>query len=236
MKINKIIAVEGLDKTGKSTFCERFELIFNNMQGINSQELMRYSFPNINSPIGKRIRDELNSSSPNYDIVNTPNFLSEMSHFWMEELFNNTKELKDSNSSKDYHIINTNTIINKNYIFDRYFISTLAYQAFLNNSKLDLEFIKTALTENKFLKLPTDIILLDLPNDIIIERTLVDQNMGNVDYNDTIDVDVINKRRDAYRSAINFLKGSGVNIHWFEDVSKFTTDDLVKILMGKIYN
>jgi thymidylate kinase len=235
MKINKIIAVEGLDKTGKSTFCDRFEMIFDNMQGINSQEIFRYSFPNAVSPIGKKIRDELNSSTPNPDIVNTPNFLSEMSHFWMEELFNNTQELKDTASSKEHHIVNTNTIINKNYIFDRYFISTLAYQAFYENSRTDLEFIKTAINNNKFLKLPTDIILLDLPNDKIIERTLADQASGDNDANDTIDEEILNKRRDAFKNAINFFKGSGVNIHWFEDVSQYTTDDLVKVLMGKIF-
>jgi len=234
MKINKIIAVEGLDKTGKSTFCERFELIFNTMPGINSQELVRHSFPNANSPIGQKIRNELNSSSPDPNIINTPNFLAEMNHFWMEELFNNTKELKDIETNKNHHIVNTNIIIQKNYIFDRYFISTLAYQAFLNNSRADLEFIKMALNENKFLKLPTDIILLDLPNEIIIERTLADQETNNTDYNDTIDVNLLNKRREAYAKAINFFKGS-VNIHWFEDVSKFSTDDLVKILLGKIY-
>jgi len=235
MKINKIIAVEGLDKTGKSTFCDKFDVIFSSMQGINSQELMRYSFPNVESPIGKRIRDELNSSSPNLDIVNTPNFLSEMSHFWMEELFNNTKSIKDNANSKEHHIVNTNIIFNKNYIFDRYFISTLAYQAFLNNSRTDLEFIKTALRNNSFLKLPTDIILLDIPNDIIIERTLADHASGSNDHNDTIDVDLINKRRDAFVQAVKFFEGSGVNVHWFEDVSKYTTDDLVKILMGKIF-
>lgn len=235
MKINKIIAVEGLDKTGKSTFCDRFEVVWSGMSGINSQELARHSFPNATSPIGKKIRDELNSSSPNLDIVNTPNFLSEMSHYWMEELFSNTANLKDTKTSRDHHIVNTDVIINKNYIFDRYFISTLAYQAFFNNSRLDLEFIKTAIETNKFLKLPTDIIMFDLPNDIIIDRTLADQASGNVDSNDTIDEDLINKRRDAYVQAINFFKGSGVNIHWFDDVSQFNTDDLVKVLMGKIY-
>lgn len=236
MRINKIIAVEGLDKTGKSTFCNTFETIYSNMKGINSEELLKYSFPNINSPIGKRIRDELNSENPNLNIVNTPNFLSEMNHFWMEELFNNTKIINDTVTNKNNNIVNTNIISSKNYIFDRYFISTLAYQAFLNNSKLDLDFIKTAINTNKFLKLPTDIILLDLPNKIIIERTLADQALGENDINDTIDEKIINLRRDAYSQAIKFFNGLNINIHWFEDVSQYSTDDLVKILMGRIFN
>lgn len=235
MIINKIIAVEGLDKTGKSTFCDKFEVIFSGMYGINSQELVRHSFPNVTSPIGKTIRDQLASSNPDTNIVNTPNFMSEMSHYWANELFNNTKTIKDTQSSKNYHIVNSNIIITKNYLFDRYFISTLAYQAFYNNSRTDLEFIKFTLDNNKLIKLPTDIILFDLPNDIIINRTLADQASGNTDIHDTIDENVINKRREAYVQAVKFLKGSGINIHWFEDVSKYTTDDLVKVLMGKIF-
>lgn len=235
MIINKIIAVEGLDKTGKSTFCDRFEMIFSAMYGINSQELVRQSFPNAASPIGKMIRDQLSSSSPDQKIVSTPNFLSEMSHYWSNELFTNTMDTKDTKTSKDHHIVNTNVLVNKNYLFDRYFISTLAYQAFYNNSRTDLEFIKFSLENNKFIKLPTDIILFDLPNDKIIERTLADQNNGDTDHNDTINVDIINKRREAYKQAVNFFVGSGVRVHWFEDVSLYNTDDLVKVLMGKIF-
>ena len=78
--------------------------------------------------------------------------------------------------------------------------------------------------------------MLDLPNDVIIERTLADRASGDTDHNDTIDEELINKRRDAFKQAIKFLKGSGINVHWFEDVSQYTTDDLVKILMGKIFN
>ena len=236
MILNKIIAVEGLDKTGKSTFCNAFEAVFAKMEGINgSDEIIKHSFPNITSPIGKKIRDELNSSSPNLDIVNTPNFLSEMSHYWMEEVYNNAVMNISTQNTKNHHIVNTNSIEKRNYIFDRYFISTLAYQAFFNNSRTDLEFIKAALENNNFLKLPTDIIMLDLPNSVIIERTLKDKEAGDTDFNDTIDEELINKRREAYKSAVKFFKGSGVNIHWFEDVSQYSTDDLVKVLMGKIF-
>ena len=235
MIINKIIAVEGLDKTGKSTFCDTFEMVFSQMQGINSQQLKKFSFPNATTPIGKTIRDELNSSNPNTDIVNTPNFLSEMSHYWMQELFNNTALTKQNEANTNNQIVNTNIINNTNYIFDRYFISTLAYQAFYNNSKIDLEFIKTALNNNSFIKMPTDIIFMDLPNDKILERTIIDQENGNIDINDTLDIEVIEKRREAYFKALNFLKGNGATIHWFEDVSLFTPSDLSKVLMGKIF-
>lgn len=235
MIINKIIAVEGLDKTGKSTFCDAFEMVYSQLKGVNSQELKRFSFPNATTPIGKMIRDELESSSPNPDIVSTPNFLSEMSHYWMQELYSNTVKIKENTPNTNNLIENTNIENNVNYLFDRYFISTLAYQAFYNNSKLDLEFIKTSLLNNSFIKMPTDIIFLDLPNEIILERTLTDQENGQLDANDTLDIDVIKKRRKAYFQALQFLKGNGIAIHWFEDVSLYTPEDLSKILIGKIF-
>lgn len=234
MVINKIIAVEGLDKTGKSTFCQTFEQVYNGLEGINEQSLNAFSFPNSSTPIGKSIRDELSSSNPDPKVVSTPNFLAEMSHYWMKELFENVK-LTKQNENYNNNIVNTNKINNVNYLFDRYFISTLAYQAFYNNSLVDLEFIKTALDVNKFIKMPTDIIFLDLPNDEIIRRTNEDNKNGLNDVHDTLDPEILNKRRDAYFKALQFLKSTGVNIHWFEDVSKFSTEDLVKILMGKIF-
>lgn len=235
MIINKIIAVEGLDKTGKSTFCNSFETIFNTMLGINNQLLVKKSFPDSLSPIGKLIRSELITTAPNTNIVSTPNFLADMSHFWMQELFNNASLTRAVENNKRENIIPNNQLINKNYIFDRYFISTLAYQAFLKNSALDLEFINMALNTNKFLKMPTDIILLDLPNDKIIERTIEDKNNGLNDANDTLDVELINSRRLAYKKAVNHLSKMGINIHWIEDSSLYNIDDLVKILIGKIF-
>jgi len=233
--INKIIVVEGLDKTGKTTFVSLFDTIYHGLNCNSNNILKKFSFPNEKTPIGKSIRDELSSSTPNLNIVNSPNFLSEMSHYWMQELFNlhfkNTVEQSTNNINNNI----SDSVGHINYIFDRYFISTLTYQAFYNNSKADLEFIKTALNTNKFIKMPTDIIMLDLPNSVIIERTLLDQAAELVDSNDTIDETILNKRRDAYKSAIKFLKGMGINIHWFEDVSLMDTEDLVKVLMGKIF-
>lgn len=235
MVINKIIVVEGLDKTGKSTFCNEFERIYTSMQGINNDLLTKFSFPNATTPIGSRIRNELNTPTPNPDIVNTPNFLAEMSHFWMEELYKNTQITKLDETKKNNHITKDKKVNNHNYLFDRYFISTLAYQAFYNNSEVDLDFITTALKNNKFLKLPTDIIFLDLPNAEILKRTINDQQNNLTDTNDTLDENIINKRREAYFKALNFFKGTGVKVHWFEDVSMYSTEDLVKVLFGKIF-
>lgn len=231
--INKVIAVEGLDKTGKSTFVNTFEAAFFGMYGTDGNTLKKFSFPNANLPIGKAIRDELESSVPNLDVVSSPFFLSDMSHYWMIELYN--QHFKNITEQPTNNLVSNETIVTTNYIFDRYFISTLAYQAFYNNSKADLDFIKTVLKTNKFLKLPTDIIMLDLPNEIIIERTLADQDDDLVDSNDTTDEAILNKRREAYKSAISFLKHMGINIHWFEDISLFDTNDLARVLLGKIF-
>ncbi len=235
MVINKIIAVEGLDKTGKSTFCNAFEGVYSQMPGINGQELKKWSFPNADSPIGARIRNELETSTANPLIVNTPNFLAEMAHYWMEELFNNTSMIAQEAITRNSVIMDEKKVNNVSYLFDRYFISTLAYQAFYNNSRVDLDFIKTALRINHFIKMPTDIIFLDLPNEEILRRTLADQENGLNDGNDTLDEAVLNKRRDAYKQSLNFLKGNGVTIHWFEDSSIQTPEDLSKVLMGKIF-
>ena len=233
MLINKIIAVEGLDKTGKSTFCNAFESVYSTMGGINTQVLKKHSFPNATSPIGVVIRNELSGANPSTDIVNTPNFLSEMSHYWSVELFNNAKEvITPPTNSQIIPDQNTNEL---NYLFDRYFISTIAYQAFFNNSKVDLEFIKTSLNINKFLKMPTDLIFLDLPNEEIIRRTLIDQEAGLNDGNDTLDEAILDKRREAYQNSIKFLKGMGINVHYFEDSSVKSMEDLSKILIGKIF-
>lgn len=234
MLINKIIAVEGLDKTGKSTFCNAFESIYSTMGGINTQVLRKHSFPNATSPIGAMIRNELSGANPSTDIVNTPNFLSEMSHYWSVELFNNARDIiVPSTNSQIIPDQNPNEL---NYLFDRYFISTIAYQAFFNNSKVDLEFIKTSLNMNKFLKMPTDLIFLDLPNEEILRRTLLDQEAGLNDGNDTLDTAVLDKRREAYQNSIKFLKGMGIKIHYLEDSSTKSMEDLSKILIGTIFN
>jgi len=233
--INKIIAVEGLDKTGKSTFVDTFITEYNKMVNTPDFPIFKHSFPNANSPIGKMIRDELESLVPDPDIVSSPNFLAEMAHFWMTELFKIHYSNVTDDSTMRVGINKPIKVTTHNYIFDRYFISTLAYQAFYNDSLIDLEFIKSALNTNKFIKFPTDIIFLDLPNSIIIERTKADQAAGKTDSNDTLDEEVLDQRRDAYVKAFKFLKGTNVYVHWFEDVSLFTPEDLSKVLMGKIF-
>jgi thymidylate kinase len=233
MLINKIIAVEGLDKTGKSTFCNAFESVYSTMNGINTQSLKKYSFPNVTSPIGNTIRTELSTTNPSSDIVSTPNFLSEMSHYWSIELFNNTKDTATPITNNQ--IIPDQNLNEVNYLFDRYFISTIAYQAFFNNSKIDLEFIKTSLNVNKFLKIPTDIIFFDLPNKEILKRTLIDQEAGLYDGNDTLDESILDRRREAYQNSISFLKGMGINIHYIDDSSANSMEDLARILIGRIF-
>jgi len=234
MLINKIIVVEGLDKTGKSTFCNAFESVYSTMNGINTQKLKKHSFPNATSPIGGMIRNELSGANPSTDIVNTPNFLSEMSHYWSVELFNNAKNGNAPQANDQ--IIPDQNLNEVNYLFDRYFISTIAYQAFFNNSRVDLDFIKTSLNVNKFLKIPTDVIFFDLPNKEILKRTLVDQEAGLNDGNDTLDELVLDKRREAYQNSIKFLKGMGINVHYIDDSSANTMEDLSKILIGKIFS
>lgn len=235
MKINKIIVVEGLDKTGKSTFCRAFEGVYSTLNGLNIEELKIHSFPNVNSPIGKSIRNELTTATPDPSIVNTPNFLSEMSHYWMEELYENAIITNNGAAQQNTIEIPANLHGNMNYLFDRYFISTLAYQAFYNNSRTDLDFIKTALKINAFIKVPTDIIFLDLPNEEILRRTVADQENGLNDANDTVDITILEKRREAYINAMNFLKNHGVNTHYIKDAAELSPEDLSKILIGKIF-
>ena len=218
--INKIVVVEGLDKTGKSTFVNKLEQAYINKIG-NDNSLSKFSFPNKSTPIGNSIRVELNKDHPNSEVVSTPNFLSEMSHYWMQEIFK--WDFKNSHTTP------------KNYLFDRYFISTLAYQAFYNNSVADLNFIRESITNNKFLKIPTDLIMLDLPNPIIIERTIKDELVDQVDAHDTKDLEVIDRRRDAYSQAMDFLKEFDVNIHLFRNISEYDTVDLADILVEKIF-
>lgn len=233
MTINKIIAVEGLDKTGKSTFCNAFEGVYVTLSGLSKDVLHHTSFPNINSPIGAMIRNELNAAVPNQEVINSANFLAEMSHYWMLELYNNA--MASNPAAQNNNIVPVDPNGQMNYLFDRYFISTLAYQAFYNNNRTDLDFIKTALRVGGFLKLPTDIIFLDLPNDEIIRRTLADQEAGDNDSNDTIDVEILNKRRKAFQDALKFLKTHGINIHYITDAAELSPEDLSKILIGKIF-
>jgi thymidylate kinase len=218
--INKIVVIEGLDKTGKSTFTNQLGKEYVNR--FSSNDLVRFSFPNKTTPIGKSIRTELEAVHPNQSVISAPNFIAEMMHFWMKEIY----ELDFINKS----------VMKKNYLFDRYFISTLAYQAFYNDSIANQEFIEEAIGMNKFLKLPTDLIVLDLPNEIIIERTLNDERNNLVDAHDTKDIAILNKRRDAYRKAVDTLDGLGINIQWFDNISLYNTDDLAKELVGKIFD
>lgn len=219
--INKIITVEGLDKTGKSTFVNAFNDNYKIFIDDGSN-LKTFSFPNKNTPIGNTIRNELAKDNPNTDVISSSNFLSEMTHFWMNEIYN--LNFKNPNKNKT------------NYIFDRYFISTLAYQGFYKNNTDDIEFIKYILSNNWVLKLPTDIIMFDLPNEIIIERTINDKNNNLVDAHDTTDESIINKRRDAYKKAADVLDMYGITIHWIDDVSVYETHELVsKLIKGIFY-
>ena len=110
------------------------------------------------------------------------------------------------------------------------------YGAVMSGDRINLENIFfIAQRINNFIKMPTDLIILDIPNEKIIERTLLDEQNGLNDTNDTTNVDILNARREAFKKSVNFLKGMGINIHWFEDVSMYSTDDLVKVMMGKIF-
>ena len=84
--------------------------------------------------------------------------------------------------------------------------------------------------------MPTDVIFFDLPNKEILKRTLIDQEAGLNDGNDTLDETVLDKRREAYQNSIKFLKGMGINIHYIEDSSANTMEDLSKLLIGKIFS
>lgn len=211
MNKTKIVVVEGLDKTGKSTFVN---IVENTYCEIIGNGLTKFSFPNKSTPIGSLIRKELESGTNNKNILSCPNFICEMIHFWMNE---------------EYFEKNTH------YIFDRYFISTMAYQAFYNDSEKDLEFIKNAIKSNRFLRLPTDVIMFDLPNDIIIERTLLDTKNNLIDGNDTIDVSILNRRREAYKKSIDIVANMGVNIHLFDDVSLLDTTSTAKKMVEKLF-
>lgn len=216
--IKKIVVVEGLDKTGKSTFSNIFADIYNRSF---SDALVKFSFPNKTSPIGKSIRDELESDEPNLDIISAPNFIAEMTHYWMKEIYN--------------HDYNTTKKSNRNYLFDRYFVSTLAYQAFYYDNENNLNFIKDTIKNNTFLKIPTDLIVLNLPNSIIIERTLKDEQTNMVDAHDTKDESILNKRRDAYKKAVDVMNDFNINIHWIDNVSNYDTSILAAELVGKIF-
>ncbi len=213
------MVVEGLDKTGKSTFTNLIGETYNKM--LNRDDLVRFSFPNKTTPIGKSIRNELEAEKPNHSVISAPNFIAEMVHFWMKEIY-------------ELDFVNRGSVT-KNYLFDRYFISTLAYQAFYNDSVANMDFIEEAIGMNKFLKLPTDLIVLDLPNEIIIERTLNDEKHNLVDAHDTKDITILNKRRNAYRKAVDSLDGLGINIRWYDDISLYDTNDLAKELVEKIF-
>jgi thymidylate kinase len=218
--INKIVVVEGLDKTGKSTFVNVMESVYLD-KFKTSNNLTKFSFPNRTTPIGKSIRDELDKEHPDSNVISSPNFLAEMVHYWMREIFN--------------HDFKNNTGDKKNYIFDRYFISTMAYQAFYNESVADLNFIKLAIKNNSFLKVPTDLIMLDLPNSIIIERTLKDEKNNLVDAHDTKEINVLDKIRRANQQTVGWLEELVVKIHWFCVVCVYDTNELAKELVGNIF-
>lgn len=216
--IQKIIVIEGLDKTGKSTFSNIFSNAYSQKF---SDDLVRFSFPNKTTPIGRSIRNELESEKPDLDVVSAPNFIAEMIHYWMKEIY------------KYEYTQHQKT--NVNYLFDRYFISTLAYQAFYYDNMDNLNFIKDSIKNNKFLKIPTDLIVLNLPNSIIIERTIKDEKTNQVDAHDTKDESILNKRREAYKYAVDVMYDYGTNIHWVDDVSLYDSNTLAIDLLGKIF-
>jgi len=222
--INKIIAVEGVDKVGKSTFCNIFKNKFEQLNTNNS--ITNYHFPNSNSIIGTTIT-KLLMEAPSK--LNSSIFLSEMNQFWSDEIWANQNSIH--NNTSIIKPISTT----KNYIFDRYLASTLAYNAFVNNNKNELNFIKTAILNNKFLKLPTDIIFLDCPTNIIIDRTNIDQKNDLNDLNDTIDPNLINQRREALINSIKYLKSAGTTIHIIDNAHSQNYEDLANILIGKIF-
>ena len=218
LNVNKIVVLEGLDKTGKSTFSNILKKAY--LEKNSNEKLISHSFPNTNSPIGNIIRNELGKQNPNNNIVSTPNFLTEMVHFWMHEIYTNVKK---------------NNTHRLNYIFDRYFVSTLVYQAFYNNSDIDLEFITHMILSNPIIKIPTDIIILDAPNEIILQRTLKDKEDNLVDTNDTTDLCILNKRRECYRKTVDILVNMGITIHWIENVHTHDLNQLGCELIEKIF-
>jgi thymidylate kinase len=230
----KIIVIEGLDKVGKSTFCSKFKLNFDNLtKSKNNQILNMVMFPTNNLPIGIKIRNELKNDFPNKDFLTPSYFLADISHFWMNEILNVMNENNTNQSNKIFK--KANSTIYYNYLIDRYFISTLAYQAFYENNLTNLIFIKDALNNNRFIKIPSDIIFLDIPNDIIIERIKKDQEKNLNDSNDTTDIEILNKRRDAYKKALDYINEMGINIHFIENAHNYDYDELSTMLIGKIF-
>jgi len=227
MIINRIIAVEGLDRVGKSTFIKDF-IEFYNKSAI-TENLKSYKFPNEENPIGFEIRSELENGNKTIISDSPVYFLTEMSLYWNKELYENYEnKIKNENSS---NIINEDKPNYVNYIFDRYVLSTLAYQAYTKNNKINLEYIKYFLNNNQMIKLPTHLIFLDAPNNVIIERTKNDTQ----DSNDTIDEELINKRRNAYKKSIELLKRYIRKIIYIDDVTKYSNEELVSYIFGKIF-
>jgi len=227
MLLNKFIIIEGLDKDFNASFIESFERNYNNLEGLNKNILKIYSFPNINNPIGLSIINEQKLTNPNNDILNLINYLTEMSWFWANEMYQNQQNIvKNLNSDSIQNDKKQNII---NYIINSYYITTIAMEAYYVDSRSNLEFIKFYINNHSSLKTPTDLIFLDIPTQKLIEKNLNDDNSMEVD------VDKINKKRECYYKALDFLKPLGIKYHIIEDITKYNIEQLCNLMIGNIF-
>ena len=108
----KIIAIDGLDGSGKSTFCRKYVSYLKdlNLYTRKNEKVYIESFhlPDYETPTGLKIKENLKSGNINYHENAFMNMLN------MKEFFTKHKERWDSNK---------NTIV----VLDRYILSTLLY-------------------------------------------------------------------------------------------------------------
>ena len=108
----KIIAIDGLDGSGKSTFCRKYVSYLKdlNLHTRKNEKVYIESFhlPDYETPTGLKIKENLKSGNINYHENAFMNMLN------MKEFFAKHKERWDSNK---------NTIV----VLDRYILSTLLY-------------------------------------------------------------------------------------------------------------
>ena len=108
----KIIAIDGLDGSGKSTFCRKYVSYLKdlNLHTRKNEKVYIESFhlPDYETPTGLKIKENLKSGNINY---HENAFMNKLN---MKEFFAKHKERWDSNK---------NTIV----VLDRYILSTLLY-------------------------------------------------------------------------------------------------------------
>lgn len=108
----KIIAIDGLDGSGKSTFCRKYVSYLKdlNLHTRKNEKVYIESFhlPDYETPTGLKIKENLKSGNINYHENAFMNMLN------MKEFFAKHKERWDNNK---------NTIV----VLDRYILSTLLY-------------------------------------------------------------------------------------------------------------